>query len=100
MEHYYGSLFKSSFEKQIPKKLKYKKGFEVLKVHEMFKYACIILLFLFRGEKCKRRHIGNIPNYLWEKENCFKKLENMDDSEIIHFSNLAVRFSLRNVSDI
>ena len=68
MEHYYGSLFKSSFEKQIPKKLKYKKGFEVLKVHEMFKYACIILLFLFRGEKCKRRHIGNIPNYLWEKE--------------------------------
>ena len=66
----------------------------------MFKYACIILLFLFRGEKCKRRHIGNIPNYLWEKENCLKKLENMDDSEIINFSNLAVRFSLRNVSDI
>ena len=49
----------------------------------MFKYACIILLFLFKGEKRKRNHIGNISNYLWEKEICLKELENMDDSEII-----------------
>ena len=66
----------------------------------MFKYACIILLFLFKGEKRKRSHIGNISNYLWEKENCLKESKNMDDSEIINFSNLAVRFNLRNVSGI
>ena len=66
----------------------------------MSKYACIILLFLFKGEKRKRSHIGNISNYLLEKENCLNKLENMDDSEIINFSNLAVKFNLRNVSGI
>ena len=70
------------------------------KVHKMFKYACIISLFLFKGEKRKRSHIGNISNYLWEKENCLNELENMDDSEIINFSNLTVRFKLRNVSGI
>ena len=69
-------------------------------VHKMFKYACIILLFLFKGEKRKRSHIGNISNYLWEKENCSNELENMNDSEIINLSNLAVRFNLRNVSGI
>ena len=82
---------------QFSKKLKYKINFEVLKVHEMFKYACIILLLLFKGEKHKRSHIGNISNCLWEKENCLKELEDMDDSEIINFSNLAVRFNLRDV---
>ena len=66
----------------------------------MFKYACIILLFLFKGEKRKRSHIGNISSYLWEKENCSNELENMNDSEIINLSNLAVRFNLRNVSGI
>ena len=100
MEHCYGSLLKSNFEKQIPKKFKYKKSFEVLKVHKMFKYAWIILLLLFKGEKRKRSHIGNISNYLWKKENYLKELDNMDDSEIINFSNLAVRFNLRNVSGI
>ena len=44
----------------------------------MFKYACIILLFLFKGEKRKRSHIGHISNYLWEKENCLNELENME----------------------
>ena len=73
MEHYYGSLFKSSFEKQIPKKLKYKKGFEVLKVHEMFKYACIILLFLFRGEKCKRRVTLGISPTIYGKKKIVSK---------------------------
>ena len=62
----------------------------------MFRYACIILLSYI----CKRSHTGNISNYLWEKENCLNELENMDDSEIINFSNLAVRFNLRNVSGI
>ena len=66
----------------------------------MFKYACIILLFLFKGEKRKRSHIGNISNYLWEKENCLNKLQNMDDSEIINLSNLAVKFNLRNAAVI
>ena len=66
----------------------------------MFKYACIILLFLFKGGKRKRSHIGNISNYLWEKQNCLNELENMDDSKIITFSNLAIRFNLRNVSGI
>ena len=75
MEHCYGSLFKSNFEKQIPKKLKYKKSFEVLKVHKMFKYACIILLLLFKGEKRKRSHIGNTSNYLWgKKRKLFEKI--------------------------
>ena len=55
----------------------------------MFNYACIILLFLFKGGKRKLSHIENISNYLWEKENCLNKLENMYDSEIINFSNLA-----------
>ena len=66
----------------------------------MFKYACIILLFLFKGEKRKRSHIANISNYLWEKKNCLEELENMNDSEIINFSNLAVRFNMRNVSGV
>ena len=48
-------------------------------VHKVFKYACITLLFLFKGEKRKRSHTGNISNYLWEKENCLNELENMDD---------------------
>ena len=75
MEHCYGSLFKSNFEKQIPKKLKYKKSFEVLKVHKMFKCACIILLLLFKGEKRKRSHIGNTSNYLWgKKRKLFEKI--------------------------
>ena len=49
----------------------------------MFKYACIILLFLFKGERRKRSHIGNISNYLWEKESCLNELGNTDDSENI-----------------
>ena len=60
----------------------------------------MILLFLFKGKIRKRSHIGNISNYLWGKENCLNELENMDDSEIINFSNLADRFNCRNVSDI
>ena len=61
--------------------------FTILQIHKMFKYACIILLFLFKGEKRKRSHIGNISNYLWEKESCLNELGNTDDSEII---NLAI----------
>ena len=60
----------------------------------------IILLFLFKGEKCKQSHISNISIDLWEKENCLNELENMNDSVIINFSNLAVRFNLRNASGI
>ena len=65
-----------------------------------FKYACIVSLFLFKGKKHKRSHIENISNCLWEKRNNFNKLENIDDSEIINFGNLTVRFNLRNVSGI
>ena len=90
--------FQIMFWKQIPKKLKYKKGFKVLRVHKTFKFSCIIVLFLFKGEERKRSHIGKISDYLWEKENCLNELERLDDSEIINFSNLAVRFNLRNVS--
>ena len=63
-------------------------------------HVLIILLFLFKSEKRKRSHIGKISNYLWEKENCLNELERLDDSEIINFSNLAVRFNLRNVSGL
>ena len=93
-------LFKSCFGNKFQNKLKYKKGFKVLRVHKILTFSCIILLFLFKGEKRKRSHIGKISNYLWEKENCLNELENMDDSEIINFSNLADRFNCRNVSDI
>ena len=41
MEDFYGFLFKL-------KKIKYKKCFEFLKIHKIFKYAYTI--FLFRGE--------------------------------------------------
>ena len=57
--------------------------FMILKIHKMFKYACIILLFLFKGERRKRSHIGNISNYLWENESCLNELGNTDDSENI-----------------
>ena len=69
-------------------------------VLKFFKYASIVSLFLFKGKKHKRSHIGNISNCLWEKGNNFNKLENIDDSEIINSGNLTVRFNLRNVSGI
>ena len=59
-------------------------------------YCC----FYLRKKNANEATFGNISNYLWEKENCLNELENMDDSEIINFSNLAVRFNLRNVSGI
>ena len=58
-------------------------------------YCC----FYLRAKNASEVTLGIRPTIYGEKkENCLKKLDNMDDSEIINFSNLAVRFNLRNVS--
>lgn len=60
MEDFYGFLFKL-------KKIKYKKCFEFLKIHKIFKYAYTI--FLVRGEKRKRSCIGNFKTIYGKKKN-------------------------------
>ena len=38
---------------------------KVPKVHKMFTFACIVLLFLFKGKKHKQGHIRNIYIYIY-----------------------------------
>ena len=59
-------------------------------------YCC----FYLRVKNANEVTLGISPTIYGKKKNCLNELENMNDSEIINFSNLAVRFNLRNVSGI
>ena len=88
MEHYCGSLFESCFEKQNLKKLEYKKGINMPAL-----YCC----FYLTEKNAHEVTLEISPTIYGKKENYLNELENIDDSEIINFSNLAVRFNLRNI---
>ena len=88
MEYQYSSLFESCFEKQNLKNLEYKKDINMPAL-----YCC----FYLREKNAHEVTLEISPTIYGKKQNYLNKLENIDDSEIINFSNLTVRFNLRNI---
>ena len=79
---------------------------KVPKVHKMFTFACIVLLFLFKGKKHKQGHIRNIYIYIYIyiyiklEDNCQKtmkgKVLQMNDAESNCYKIAATLFLSEN----